>query len=128
MFRRAAFTLEETTRDAACRIEFFLLINRQREERTTGVSLFTANHGNQNPCVTHRYHYGTAGLAGDLSRFQRDLMVTVLESLGQFIHWSISCLHCLKAVYANAPADESSTRAKASRDAATFINVASRGA
>ncbi len=75
-FGRLAFTLEEAAGDATGSVGLLDVVDRQREEILVRIGLLAAHRGDQHHGVAHRYHHGAVGLAGHLSGFQRDLMLT----------------------------------------------------
>jgi hypothetical protein len=81
LFGRTPFALEESTRDTASSVNFFLVINSQREEILAWLGTFCRHNGDQHHGFFHRYQYGTASLAGNFAGFQGDLMVPIGEGL-----------------------------------------------
>ena len=79
------FALEESTRDAATGVELLDVVHRQREEILALLRLLVAHCRDQHDGVAHLDDDRT-GLAGDLARFQGDLVLPVLERLSNFRH------------------------------------------
>jgi hypothetical protein len=92
LFGRSPFALEESARNTACGVEFFEVVNREREERLPGLGLALGNHRGEHHGVPHGDDHCAAGLAGDLARLQRHAMLAPLERLlGYFKHVLFPC-------------------------------------
>jgi hypothetical protein len=78
---RTAFTTEETARDLARRVGFFLVIHRQRKEVDAGTSSFQSDHGAQHDGFAHRDEHGAGSLTGKTPRLQDHAVIAVLEFL-----------------------------------------------
>src|SRR5690606_8363485 len=98
--------LEEATRDAATGVELLLVVHRQREEVLPFARGLVGHGADQQHGAVALDHDGAARLARDLAGFERDVMVAVLEGLGDFRHvgipWMLSetetAAHCCAAV------------------------------
>ena len=71
LFRRTGFAFEEAARDLAGRVGLFLIVDRQREKVLTGLLRLREGHGAQNGGLAIGGEHRAVGLAGDLTRFQR---------------------------------------------------------
>ncbi len=86
---RARFTLEETTRDLAGCVGFFLVVHGQREKAFAWVSSLGASDGDQHgDVVVNGDQHRAAGLTGDTARFEGNGRLTELELLDYRVHGS----------------------------------------
>lgn len=83
---RAAFALEEATRDAATGVELLLIVAGQREEVLALTRALGGNGGDQQHGVVELDDDGATGLAGDFASLKRDGVLAVLEGFGDFCH------------------------------------------
>ncbi len=75
LFGRAAFAFEEPAGNAARGVGLLDVIDGQRKEILVGVGDLAGRRGDQNDGLAHGDHHGAVSLAGQLSGFQRDLML-----------------------------------------------------
>ena len=67
-----AFALEETTGDAARGVELLDVVDGEREEVLARAGFLGADHGGEHHRLVHVDNDGTAGLASNLTGFERD--------------------------------------------------------
>ena len=85
-FTRPCFTLEETAWYFTDRVPFLDVMHAQGEKCLPGLCLWVCYHRTQNTRAAHGYQNRTACLSRNTTSFQRDLMITVLESFFHYIH------------------------------------------
>ena len=61
-------------------------MHRQREKRLARLRFLLCDYSTQHAGTTHCDHHRARRLTGDTAGFQRDLVVTVLESFFHYIH------------------------------------------
>ncbi|MNT21423.1 hypothetical protein D3C72_1567620 [compost metagenome] len=79
------FALEEAARDLACSVGLLDVVHRQGEEVLSWLGTLGCHHGGQHHGVINVHQHSAGGLAGDLTRFHDDGLVTPLEGLGDFV-------------------------------------------
>ena len=96
---RTAFALEKAAGNAACGVELFDIINRQREKILTGLDILGRHHGGKHHRVVHIDKHRTARLAGNFSGFKGDGVRTVSECFldglwhDEFLSFSVSTIN-----------------------------------
>jgi hypothetical protein len=81
LLRGAPFTLEKAAGDTAGRVGALLVVDGEREEIPAGSHFLLANRSHQHHGIRHVDHDRSRCLARDLSGFEGDGMLTVLEGL-----------------------------------------------
>src|SRR5690606_13362667 len=89
-----ALALEEATRDAAAGVELLLIVDGQGEEVLALARGLVGDGADQQHGVFNLDDDGAASLAGDLAGFQGDLVLAVLEGLGNFCHVGFLSVLC----------------------------------
>jgi hypothetical protein len=84
IFRGAAFAAEEAARDLPGGVGAFLIVDGEREEVLTGLRFLHGDHSGEHHGVAHRGHDRAARLPRDLTRFECDAMLSVLNRLYDF--------------------------------------------
>ena len=90
-FARAAFALEEATRDLAGRIGLLDVVDRQREEVLARLRVLRGDDGRQHHGVLDVDDDRAARLAGNFTGLQDDGVLTPLEGLGDFVEHAHAC-------------------------------------
>ena len=85
-FARPSFSLKKTAWYFTDRVPLLDVMHAQREKCLPGLCLWVGYHRTQNTRTAHRYQNRTGCLSRNTTCFQRDLMVTVLESFFHYIH------------------------------------------
>ncbi len=83
---RTAFALEEAARNAAGRVELFLIVDGEREEVLPFARFGRGDGGDEDNGAAHADDDGAACLARDFARFERDVVIAVPERPGNFCH------------------------------------------
>src|SRR4029453_45420 len=82
----ATLALEEAARDAAAGVELFLVIDGEREEVLPLARRLGGDGGDQQYGAVDLDEHGARGLPRDFAGFEGDLVLAVLEGLGDFRH------------------------------------------
>src|SRR5690554_4487359 len=81
-----SLTTEVSARNAAHRIAFFLIVNRQRKEILTGLGFLLGNHCGQDHGIVHGHEYRTTSLTRNTSCFQSNVRLTELKRFSYRFH------------------------------------------
>src|SRR5690606_29567094 len=97
--RRAGFTLEEATRNAACREGLFLVIDRQREEVDAGLLALCRRRRAQHDCFAVGRQHGSVGLTSDAPRLQGKRAPTPFDFLAGYLEHSVASFRAAPAAH-----------------------------
>ena len=85
LFGRTTFTLEEAAGDLAGGVGLFNVVDREREEVLTGLRFLLGDDRGEDDRIVHAADAGAGRLAGDLTGFERDVVVAEAEGLRDLV-------------------------------------------